>query len=266
MSRWMDSKVLLLLSIGLLALGVAACDDEDEDGGTTDTGTDTAADTAGDTGTDPAVDTTPDVVPDTQVDTTPDTTPDTTADATEDTTEDTGTTGACVDFVAGLGGDLGDAIGVAVQSCGREACIDCAFAGGSGEDCGAGGTMDSCISACIESEECGTSDASDEACVAVNDALEAAELDLDCLSCYVGITSCVVAGSLATSCAAVCANPSCECDTCQCDHDCPDEFGECSGLAALLDVEGCETDPNDANECNYGSTNYCDEIEALCAE
>lgn len=256
MRSWVELKRVLLLCLAVLALGgVAACDDEDT-GGTGDTAADTAGDTSGgDTTTDTTTDTGEDMLPDTPME---DMEPEVEADMEP-------VVDACVAFAAGLGGGLLPTIGTAVTECGRGACITCGLGGGSGEACGEGGTMTSCILDCLQD-----TDAPSTAKAAVQAAIAADEVDLACLGCSAAITQCVVDNG----CAIICATgDTCEgdadddgCYECQCAADCPDDFGACSGLASIFDAPDCETDPGDVNACVFGTPNYCEEITALCAD
>lgn len=165
----------------------------------------------------------------------------------------------CVPFATTLSSDdggmgLGRTIGEAISICGRGACLNCALDRGTGPDCGDGMTMTSCIMDCWEANNFGACDAGNpcddgftcdeamslcrnDAITAVNDAVDAGDVDVDCLGCYTGITECIARGNCSLS----CASAGCPCDSCQCGRDCPATFAACSGLPPHLDCAAVAT-------------------------
>src|SRR5688572_18471523 len=84
-------------------------------------------------------------------------------DVADATIDDAGPAGACVAFATALEAGLAADIGAAVAHCTRRDCFLCAFAGGAGTDCGAGGTLASCIQTCIADGDTGPC-ATDDSC------------------------------------------------------------------------------------------------------
>lgn len=250
MSSWVELKRVVFASLAVLALaGAPACDDDEENGGTTDTGGDQGTNDQGtnDQGTNDAGDAngTGDMV---EQDMLP--------DVDEEVEDDTGTGDvedeevsageACTAFIDDLEAGLAETIGDAVGACGRSECAGCALGGGQGAACGPGGTMTSCVNDCLEENDfgscatldCGTGEICDdddicrhEAVTAMQAALAAGDVDVACVGCYVGITACTVDEGCTNACLAAGA----ACDNCQCEEGCPAAFAACSGLPPFLE-------------------------------
>jgi hypothetical protein len=168
---------------------------------------------------------------------------------------DAGPNGVCIPYVFDLmappdgGRGLGETIAAAVGQCVRAACVDCAIAGGYGEACN-GGTLTTCVLACVESNDLGECPAAgcpmgqscdtsvtpsvcrSEDVTTVTDAIAAGSVDLECTTCFVQIAQCIAQNACTVRCV---DSSSCDCGLCMCNAGCLSSFSYCSGLPPFRD-------------------------------